>query len=59
MRGFRLGLLLAGTALAVVLPARSMPAYAANASDKAVESLVPVPDTSLVPGHGKANVADG
>ncbi len=49
MRGIRLGLLFAGTALAVVLTARSMPAYAANATDKAVESLVPMPDTSLVP----------
>jgi murein L,D-transpeptidase YcbB/YkuD len=49
MRGFRLGLLFAGTALAVVLAAPSMSAYAANAGDKAVESLVPMPDTSLVP----------
>jgi L,D-transpeptidase YcbB len=49
MRGFRLGLLFAGTALAVVLAARNMPAYAANASDKAVESLVPMPDTTVPP----------
>jgi L,D-transpeptidase YcbB len=48
MRGFRLGLLFAGTALAVVLAAPTMSAYAANAGDK-VESLVPMPDTSLVP----------
>jgi murein L,D-transpeptidase YcbB/YkuD len=49
MRGIRLGLLFAGTALAVVLAARSLPAHAANANDKAVESLVPMPDTSVPP----------
>ncbi len=49
MRGFRFGLLFAGTALAVVLAARGMPAYAASADDKAVESLVPMPDTSVPP----------
>jgi len=49
MRGFRLGLLFAGTALAVVLAARTLPAHAANADDQAVESLVPMPDTSLPP----------
>jgi murein L,D-transpeptidase YcbB/YkuD len=48
MRGFRLGLLFAGTALAVVLAARTLPAYAANANDK-IESLVPMPDTTLPP----------
>ena len=56
MRGFRLGLLFAGTAVAVVLAARSMPAYAANAGDKAVESLVPVPDTTLLPPPTAADV---
>jgi murein L,D-transpeptidase YcbB/YkuD len=49
MREFRLGLLFAGTALAVVLAARSLPAYAANADDRAVESLVPMPDTTVPP----------
>jgi murein L,D-transpeptidase YcbB/YkuD len=48
MRGFRLGLLFAGTALAVVLAGRTLPVYAANANDK-VESLVPMPDTSVLP----------
>ena len=48
MRGFRLGLLFAGTALAVILAARTLPAHAANANDK-VESLVPMPDTSIPP----------
>src|SRR5215467_12185547 len=55
MRGFRLGLLFAGTALAVVLAAPSMSAYAANAGDK-VESLVPMPDTSPVPPPTAADV---
>src|ERR1700738_2427445 len=49
MRGFRLGLLFAGTAVAVVLAARSLPANAANVGNKAVESLVPMPDTTLLP----------
>jgi murein L,D-transpeptidase YcbB/YkuD len=49
MRGIRLGILLAGTAIAAVLAARSMPAVAAEDTDKAIEALVPVPDTSLVP----------
>jgi L,D-transpeptidase YcbB len=48
MRGLRLGLLLAGTAVAVVLAARSGPVYAATPNDK-VESLVPAPDTAPVP----------
>src|SRR5262249_58666544 len=34
---------------AVVLAARTLPAHAANADDQAVESLVPMPDTSLPP----------
>jgi murein L,D-transpeptidase YcbB/YkuD len=55
MRGFRLGLLFAGTALAVVLAAPSMSAYAANAADK-VEALVPMPDTSSVPPPTAADV---
>ncbi len=48
MRGLRLGLLLAGTAVAVVLAARGGPVYAATPNDK-VESLVPAPDTAPVP----------
>jgi murein L,D-transpeptidase YcbB/YkuD len=48
MRGLRLGLLLASTAVAAVLAAHSLPALAAD-GEKAVESLVPVPDTTLVP----------
>ncbi len=47
MRGLRLGILLAGTAVAVVLAARSLPAAAAAAGDKAIEALVPVPDTTF------------
>ena len=49
MRGLRFGLLLASTAVAVVLAARSIPAYAAGDSEKAVEALVPVPDTTIFP----------
>jgi murein L,D-transpeptidase YcbB/YkuD len=48
MRGLRLGLLLAGTAMAVVFAARSAPVYAATPGDK-VESLVPVPNTAPIP----------
>jgi L,D-transpeptidase YcbB len=55
MRGFRFGLLLAGTALAVVLAAPGMPAHAANAVDK-IDSLVPMPDTSLIPPPTAADV---
>ena len=47
MRGLRIGILLAGTAIAVVFAARTVPAAAAN-SEKAIESMVPVPDTSLI-----------
>src|SRR5215472_11544028 len=49
MRGPRLGILLAGTAVAAVLAVSPTLGFAAADSDKAVESLVPVPDTSLVP----------
>ena len=57
MRGLRLGLLFAGTAVAVVLAARSMPAYAATDGNKAIEALVPVPDTALVPPPSARDVA--
>jgi L,D-transpeptidase YcbB len=57
MRGLRLGLLFAGTAVAVVLAARSMPAYAATDGNKAIEALVPVPDTALVPPPTARDVA--
>jgi murein L,D-transpeptidase YcbB/YkuD len=57
MRGFRLGLLFAGTAVAVVLAARSMPAYAATDGNKAIEAQVPVPDTALVPPPTARDVA--
>jgi len=57
MRGLRLGLLLAGTAVAVVFAARSVPVYAATPGDKAVESLVPVPDTAPVPPPTARDVA--
>src|ERR1700687_5984826 len=49
MRGLRFGLLLASTAVAVVLAARSIPAYAVAENDKAIEALVPVPDTTNLP----------
>ena len=55
MRGLRFGLLLAGTAVAVVFA--GVPAYAATPNDKAVESLVPVPDTSSVPPPTARDVA--
>src|SRR5215831_9204383 len=45
MRGLRLGLLLAGTAVAVVL---LVPAYAAT-DNEAIEASVPVPNTAQVP----------
>ena len=57
MRGLRFGLLLAGTAIAVVLAARSAPVHAATLDDKAVESLVPVPDTAAVPPPTARDVA--
>ena len=57
MRGLRLGILLAGTAVAAVLAAPRMPALAAADSDKALESLVPVPDTSFVPPPTATDVA--
>ena len=47
MRGLRIGILLAGTAVALVLAARSLPAAAAASGDKAIEALVPVPDTTF------------
>lgn len=56
MRGLRLAILLAGTAVAAVLAARSLPAYAAADSDKAIESLIPAPDTSPVPPPTAADV---
>jgi L,D-transpeptidase YcbB len=56
MRGLRLGILLAGTAVAAVLAVPHTPGFAAADSDKAVESLVPVPDTSLVPPPTSADV---
>jgi murein L,D-transpeptidase YcbB/YkuD len=40
-----------------VFAARSVPVYAATASDKAVESLVPVPDTSPIPPPTAKDVA--
>src|ERR1700682_6288516 len=49
MRGLRFGLLLASTAIAVVFAARSIPAYAVADNEKAIEALVPVPDTSNFP----------
>jgi murein L,D-transpeptidase YcbB/YkuD len=55
MRGFRYGLLLAGTAVAVVFA--GVPVYAATPNDKAVESLVPVPDTSSIPPPTARDVA--
>ncbi|HEY2135016.1 MAG TPA: L,D-transpeptidase family protein [Xanthobacteraceae bacterium] len=57
MRGVRFGLLLTGTALAVILTARSIPAYAATANEKAIEALVPVPDTANVPPPGPNDIA--
>jgi murein L,D-transpeptidase YcbB/YkuD len=56
MRKLGLGLLLAGTAVAVVLAARG-PAFAASADDTRIESLVPVPDTSNVPPPTATDVA--
>src|SRR5262245_22615555 len=56
MRGFRLGLLFAGTALAVVLAAPTTPVYAANPGDNAVDALVPMPDTTLPPPPTAADV---
>src|SRR5579883_647597 len=55
MRGLRFGLLLAGTAVAVVFA--GVPAYAATPNDQTVESLVPVPDTAPVPPPTARDVA--
>jgi L,D-transpeptidase YcbB len=49
MHGLRFGLLLASTAVALVLAARSAPAYAVADNEKAIEALVPVPDTTVPP----------
>jgi murein L,D-transpeptidase YcbB/YkuD len=49
MHGLRFGLLLASTAVALVLAARSMPAYAVADNEKAIEALIPVPDTTVPP----------
>jgi hypothetical protein len=49
MHGLRFGLLLASTAVALVLAARSTPAYAVADNEKAIEALVPVPDTTVPP----------
>jgi murein L,D-transpeptidase YcbB/YkuD len=49
MHGLRFGVLLASTAIALVFAARSTPAYAVADNEKAIEALVPVPDTTIVP----------
>src|ERR1043165_9140427 len=54
MRRLRFGLLLAGTAVAVILAARATPLYA-QANN--IDALVPVPDTSFVPPPTAADVA--
>jgi murein L,D-transpeptidase YcbB/YkuD len=56
MRGLRFGLLLAGTAVAVILAARTS-THAGQAEDRAVEALVPVPDTSGFPPPTAADAA--
>ena len=49
MRGFRIGLLLAGTAVAVVFAAAAIPAHAVTDDQKDIERLIPVPDTTFAP----------
>src|SRR3954463_11142661 len=49
MHGLRFGLLLASTAVGLVLAAHDAPAYAVADNEKAVEALVPVPDTTVPP----------
>ena len=49
MHGLRFGVLLASTAIALVFAARSTPAYAVADNEKAIEALVPVPDTTIIP----------
>src|SRR3984893_17399356 len=57
MQGLRFGVLLASTAIALVLAARSTPAYAVADNEKAIEALVPVPDTTIVPPPSATEVA--
>jgi len=57
MRGLRFGLLLAGTAVAVILAARTSTTHAAQAEGRTLEALVPVPDTSGFPPPTAADVA--
>ena len=57
MRELRFGLLLACTAIAVVLVARTSAICATPAEEKAIEALVPVPDTTGVPPPTAADVA--
>jgi murein L,D-transpeptidase YcbB/YkuD len=47
MHGLRFGLLLASTAVGLVLAAHGAPAYAVADNEKAIEALVPVPDTTI------------
>ncbi|HEX4554542.1 MAG TPA: L,D-transpeptidase family protein [Xanthobacteraceae bacterium] len=49
MHGLRFGLLLASTAVGLVLAAHDAPAYAVADNEKAIEALVPVPDTTVPP----------
>src|SRR5882757_1171621 len=57
MHGLRFGVLLASTAIALVFAARSTPAYAVADNEKAIEALVPVPDTTIVPPPSATEVA--
>jgi len=57
MHGLRFGVLLASTAIALVFAARSTPAYAVADNEKAIEALVPVPDTTIVAPPSATEVA--
>src|SRR3981081_4481723 len=57
MHGLRFGVLLASTAIALVFAARSTPAFAVADNEKAIEALVPVPDTAIVPPPSATDVA--
>ena len=57
MHGLRFGVLLASTAIALVFAARSTPAHAVADNEKAIEALVPVPDTTIVAPPSATEVA--
>ena len=57
LRGTRFELLLAGTALAVILAASGAPVYAGTVEEVAIEAAVPVPEPANLPPPSMADIA--